>query len=244
MSSAAMNHLKPPFLVINFGAPGSGKTHLTKYIAYCLVKKQLVKCIHVFCGTASFEDEYNWLEKDAIHTNPKNWEEETKKILETQKRNERFKRENILIIYDDWTGKIHWDKGLYSQMITDFRHLNISLVVNTHYANKVPTLMREAAFNAGIFEQISKRSLDSLYEVFGQAAFENYKAFRDYIVQHTDRNKKIFIWYTRSPLEGQSRFQPVKCPAVPEFRVFNNKKRTREEGEGSEPEIEGEGSFE
>lgn len=229
-----MNSFSHPAIVGYFGSPGSGKTYCMRYCVYKELKKGEIKQVHVFTGTP-YDDEYGWADPDSIHGNPAEWEAYINALMATQIATPKSQREKILLIFDDWTGKMNWLAATYSKMVSDRRHLEFSIYIVCHYANKLPPLMREALTHAAIFEQVSHNSFDALYRSLGEAAFESYKAFRAWLCKVTNREKHIFVWFTRSPKNGEKIFQPLVCPEnLPDFKVFNTERKDEEEDEGDE----------
>ena len=127
-----------------------------------------------------------------------------------------------ILVIDDPTGSCNFTKDIWSNLFSNFRHLckkpgqkegEFSIIIGSHYAFKVPRVVREAATHAGIFQQMTKASITAIYEVFGQGAFETYKDFLAYMKRFTSKDRKLFIWFDRSPTNGVQ-FQPVICPKM------------------------------
>jgi hypothetical protein len=105
-----------------FGAPGSGKTHLIKYLVYERYKRKSFKRIYVIVSTA-FTHEYDWVEEDYIVDN--NYDEAIDFILEQQK-----DMVPCLVIFDDITGSINWYSGRYNRFFTEYRKRNMSIILS------------------------------------------------------------------------------------------------------------------
>ena len=110
-----------------FGAPGSGKSHLIKYLVYERFKRKTFKRIYVFAATA-FTHEYDWVEEDYIISS--NFDKAVDYILDLQKDNVP-----CLVIFDDITGSINWNHMRYNKLFTEYRKRNMSIILAIHYAN-------------------------------------------------------------------------------------------------------------
>jgi hypothetical protein len=137
--------------------------------------------------------------------------------LEKQKMADNSGR--TLWICDDTTGAINWSADVYSRIFTNFRHLNIDMIINGHYVNKLDTLPRDSATHVAMFEQKSKRSINGLWEAYGPH-YDDYKEFKSMLMKSCNKKEHKFLWYTVSPEGDQSFYQPMIAPEnIPQFFV-------------------------
>jgi hypothetical protein len=142
------------------------------------------------------------------------------------------------VLADDLTGKTNFSSAHWNEIVTDFRHFcmadheeegHCTFIFSIHYAFKIPPVMREASTHAGLFMQQSFASINALYESFGQMACEKYNDFKDYLNAYTDRERKVLLWYTKNPPQGQYMFQPVIAPRLPNFDCLKGEKQREAE---------------
>jgi hypothetical protein len=124
-------------------------------------------------------------------------------------------------IFDDWTGKLDWRKGIWKELVSDFRQLRIRLYAICHYAKSMMPITREASMYAAIFHQQGKPAIDATWESHGITNFSTAKEWAAYMnAVCLPEPIYSFIWYTKKPKPGQKMFQPLVCPAViPPFDV-------------------------
>lgn len=234
-----MNSFEKPACVEFFGAPGSGKSHTIRFLAYNLVKLRKIQRINVFTGNIHNQEYTKWVDKNSVHGDPEEWTEKITEFVADIKKLPPNQKDLTLWIFDDWTGKLDWTKGIYQQLATDFRQLNLILFIVCHFPHKIPPITREAATDYCMYKQQGRPGIEALYAACGESYFEGKEAWRKWLSSSCDFDKKIFVWYSKNPEAGNSVFQPVQCPAViPEFFVRNNipQKRKREEPEDDEPD--------
>lgn len=229
-------NLLEPFIAGLFGSAGSGKTHLTKYICYCLVKLGLIQNVLVLCKT-KYDNDYDYIQSEYVKD--KHYDYYVKSLK--KKIEEGEVTGGTLLIFDDVTGSINWDQPHYSQLFTEYRHLKCWIVVSTHYGKKVPPLIRESITKGGLFDQQSNEAYNALYDAVASnvTVWKKPVEFKNYLKRHCDKRKKTFVWYDRDATGDDYKFQPCIAPVVPDFYVNltpvqeekKDKKRKRDEFE-------------
>jgi hypothetical protein len=228
--------LQHPMFFQVYGPPKSGKTHLLKYILLMMRMMKLLDWVNVFSGSAH-DDEWDFLPKRCLITDS----EEVRKRLgcgdSTQTPNiYTWYLKNKLIPYckttsgkgltilDDLTGSCDFKSDEWSQLFTNFRHYckkpgdkmgNFSVILSSHYAFKIPPVVREAAFMVAIFQQCSMNAIKAVYQSYCQITGEKYADWNAYQQRFTDREKHTFILFKKEPKPGQKYFQPAVCPPLP-----------------------------
>jgi hypothetical protein len=239
-----MDFQHPQFMQI-YGAPGSGKTYLIKYILYMMLKTGIIEWVNVFTGT-SHDNEWDFLPGDCVVCETPSFRKkvgaEDKKAIPNifewylEKKLIPFgetTRKPGLLLMDDLTGSCNFKKDAWSQLFTNFRHyckLNpadkegkFSILLSSHYVFRIPPVVREAGFQVAIFSLLSKNAIKAVHETYAQITGDDYKSWNEYQQKCTDRVKHIFILFKRAPKPGQKYFQPCVCPVLP-AEVFQPRK--------------------
>lgn len=236
--NATMNEEEATFCII-YGAPGSGKSHLIKYNIREDCKNGRISDIHVFTGNDQ-NDEYNYVPKSRIHGDPSKWVPIVTELVRERRKIKTADMELEDWVFDDWTGKLDWRKGIWKELVSDFRQLKLRIYAICHYAKSMMPITREAAIYAAIFHQQGKPAIDATYESHGINNFSSSKEWSHY-VNAVCIHKPLysFIWYTKNPKPGEKMYQPMACPEViPSFKVNLPEKREREEEDEEEEEEE------
>jgi len=209
-------HSEKPFVLFLIGSPGSGKSHLIRYLVYELLTRKRFHYILSFCG-GNLED-YDWMEKCFIHTDFD--EGMIDSMIKTQK---LYGNKTALFILDDVCGKVEFHSKLFKHLISTHRQINVSIICASQYLNtEIPPLVRNCTTHAVWFKQEQKRSLVALFESFGQR-FENFDAFREFTLSF---QRYEFILFDPS-IAGMDAYKIYKAPSeIPAFncRIICNSK--------------------
>jgi hypothetical protein len=209
------------------GSPGSGKTTA---ISYTIAMKFQNGCFDslVLCCAGDVDKDYPYIPEKLRAKRP--YETAVERFIQHQeKKNKTGEAKKWLWIFDDCVGAINWNESALQRFIANHRKWNSDIIIATQYIFKIPPLIREAATRANIFEQQTKKSIEAIFDSYGQT-FENYKAFKEYLMKTTNRKNHVFVHYTKSPQEGQSMFQPMKVPLL-SFTITLTKAGEQEDGE-------------
>jgi ABC-type dipeptide/oligopeptide/nickel transport system ATPase component len=189
------NYIKLPFIVNIAGHCGSGKSYFISYLVKSLKKD--FNCITVFSNTAQFTEDYNFL-KDLETGDLKTFvfsslhaEDAIKKIMAIQKANrQKNLKRNVLIIFDDIFGSIK-DSKTFKDLISTFRHYNISIAFSAQYITACATYLREISNYIVIFHQRTQNALKICYENYFIADYETFAAFK----QNFSKKLQKFYFY-------------------------------------------------
>jgi hypothetical protein len=209
-----------PSIIIVAGKPGSGKSHLIKYWFY--TNRNNFDYGIVLTKT-SFDNGYNFIPKEFVHP-----DYDENKISSLMKLQANLIKEGIykkaFLVLDDCLTK-DFNYQVFQDLVTQSRHYNITLVISTQYIYKVNPTIRECANYAIIFRQSTKRSLEALYESFGQH-FNNLNKFQQYIIDNTNDHQFVFVDINSTSNNINDIYKVMKVPdKIPKFTVkFHTKK--------------------
>lgn len=198
-----------PGVVLICGSQGSGKSNLLKYIIKS--NRDTLKYGIAFSHTAFRDGNLEYIPKKYIHNqyNP----EIMRNLMSIQSKLDDDNRHPAFVILDDCVIDSWVNCKFFSQMITQVRHYNLFVVITTQYVNKIPAFIRENAMQICMFSADIKRSIDALYESFGQK-FETVDKFKKYLLENTkDYN---FILYNRKDMT----YSKMKAPIVKKMRTL------------------------
>lgn len=67
------------------------------------------------------------------------------------------------IIYDDCLPQKAFKSEIFTNLITQYRHYNITVIIATQYIYKVPPTLREGTTYTAIFLQSTRRSIQAIF---------------------------------------------------------------------------------
>jgi len=188
-----------PFVLLNFGKPGSGKSELARYVAYEKWRTKAIDYIMVASSTPWTED-WGFIPKKAV----KQWSEKLRsQIINFQNPETNKKRGHLLLVLEDPAGSFPWEDPENVKLIIGHRHLNISVIANLQYVYKITPVYRECATNVAMFKQFTKRSKEALYDTYG-GEFGRKEDFYK-VLKDTTKEKYHFLYFQQAlePEEGR-----------------------------------------
>lgn len=127
------------FVLFLVGAPKSGKTYFIKHLIKNMKKKFTYGII--FSPTAIFNGSYNFIKSDFIHAEVK--PNIINNMLEIQ---QKYKK-RAYIIFDDCMCEKGMASDLLKQLISRYRHYNLSIIITTQdFRQIVPTIRKNTTF--------------------------------------------------------------------------------------------------
>lgn len=202
----------PGICVIN-GKPGSGKSTLEKYIMY-LHQDKFVQGLSV-SGTSFNPRNLNYVpeEMKTMRYDPNRLAQ----LMIMQTKIPENERKIIYLIIDDYICDNNlWFDQTFVTFVTSIRHYNGFIIICTQHINKVPPIIREAAFQACIFHMDTQKSMKAAYESYG-SGFETEKDFRNFNMK---LEKYHFLFVNKA---NPSEDHPImKSPEnVPDFMLYS-----------------------
>jgi len=214
--------LNKPFFLIIAGKPGSGKSHLIKFIMminHPNYSNDPFEYGIVFTKT-KFNGNYDdYIPDKLVHCmyNEQILANLLKMQADTQGAHRAF------LILDDCLEERAFRSQLFTDLCTQFRHYNISFILSTQYIYKVPPTLRECSTGAIMFRQTTDASMDALWRSFGQW-FGKCQDFKQYLLENTGDHKFIFFQPETSHEETIDEvYKVMKSPAnIPRFMYLPN----------------------
>lgn len=211
----------PGILLIN-GRPGSGKSHLLRYVFY--INRHKFRLGLVVSGTWHEAENLNFVPEGEEYRMRRYDSAKIRWLLTTQAAIPKEERKMAYFIADDYiSDRNMWDDQYFQDMCTQCRHYDIFVCINTQYVNKVPPIIREAAFQTAVFKQDTKRSLQAAYESYG-SGFETEKDFKRFNDQKLQKYEFLFIDKFHPEQQSAESHLIFQAPhAVPSFKLWDHK---------------------
>jgi len=200
-----------------------GKSFLLRNLIYQFSKKNIFKFGVCFSGTG-FNSDYKFLPENAVRSNYS--EDQLEKYIAKLKAwlhaHPGEKLPSNFLILDDLLGRIKLNSGVFSNLMSTFRHYNITIFITSQYFVKnISTLLRELTDVAFIFRTRFHNSLKSLYEAYGQM-LDDQDEF-EYILNEATKEKHACLCYmSRKETADESYFSYQAPPKDPEFKLRFN----------------------
>lgn len=129
------------------------------------------------------------------------------------------------IIFDDLVGILNNQTQWFINFISTYRHFNISIFIAVQYLtgrHAVSPIMREQTTFAIMFNSKTHRTIQNLWEAFGQL-FETVKEFREYLFSNTEPKTVgpyVCLVYKEAEDEVEKNYIPMRAPArVPKLKA-------------------------
>ena len=205
-----------PQIVVSVGKPKRGKSNAVKW---CILKNavdnQIFKYGIVFSKTAKMNDDYNYIPKEWIY------EDFDTDILQQfiDGISKLDKKEPCFCVVDDQQGLLNRNDPVLLNFISIHRHLNCTLFFNFQYLyGSMPTL-RECTTIALMFNSKGKRTIEGLFENFGQL-FDNYNDFKNYFLALT-KDPFVAMMYLQDVDNINDNYLYFKCPDMSQKKFKN-----------------------
>lgn len=124
------------------------------------------------------------------------------------------------IIFDDCLDQYQFTSPLFTDLITQYRHYHISVIIATQYVYKTPPTVRECSQYAVLFRQTTERSINAIHESFGEMFSSSQNEFSKFLQENT--NDHQFILYNAYSDSDNPRdaYQIMKAPAnLPDVQI-------------------------
>ncbi|KAJ4452979.1 hypothetical protein PAPYR_12681 [Paratrimastix pyriformis] len=221
---------REPFTCIIYGTPRSGKSYLLRWLLSEI--SQLYDIVYVFSISSDAIGYYSEVGIDEAHVLPGFDDPKSRRVLEhmISRANQVVARYNkqgfrvpaskilprTLIICDDIIspGGEQRNNGVLNSLVTNYRHLNMSLIMTTQYVNSVSKVMRETVDHHILFKHESKTALD--YFACSCFAWAHWKPSVQYIISTYTGDHRCIIVNKRSETTSYTIFKaPPKNQSIP-----------------------------
>lgn len=215
-------NIELPAIIIISGKPKQGKSHLINYFMY--TQRKMFDYGIVFTKT-KFNDGFEYIPDRFVH--PNYYEDKLENMMKLQaKLIEEGIKKKCFVIFDDCLTS-EFKNDLFQDLITQYRHYNMTIIISTQYIYKLNPTIRECANYVVIFRQSTKRSLDALYDSFG-SHFDKYDDFKNYVINNTGNFQFILVDINSQSDDISKIYRVMKAPEkIPYFKLkYNTEKKS------------------
>ena len=213
-----------PQICVFLGKPKMGKSWALRW---CILKNTIDEKIFkqgiVFTRT-KFNGQMDYLPEEYVYEdyNPQILQQ----YLDGLKELDPKDIEPSFVIFDDIQGLLSYSDNTLTQLVSNHRHFKISVFFCFQYIygrGSTPVL-RECTTMAFLFNSKGKRTLEALFENFGQL-FDSFKEFKEYYLACT-KEKHTAMLFVQDVDNIEENYLQFKAPSPEEMKHAENIKLT------------------
>lgn len=202
-----------PFISVISSAPQSGKSTLVKYMLTDLFSNKKLNYGLVFCPSA-FDGGYSFLPEKYVYLR---FDEDAVKNLMKIQMNQiktNGSAKPAFIIMDDCIGSVNFQSKFISELITNFRHYNITIIICTQYIRRLPPTIHECCSYFFTFNQTSFKSITGINEIYMEE--KKYDECSNFI-RNNCKDYHFILVKTYEPIE--KKYTISKCPIFKNIKI-------------------------
>lgn len=204
-----------PCIIACYGRPGSGKSHLAKYIIGKMYADKKLDFIYCITGTPYNNFYQEFIDESFITTYS------DAKLLRLLNFCKKYKENKKVLVLDDVMGSVRFNANVFKYLMNNFRHLGLTLIIISQYINATPPNYRNNVKYEFVFYQDIERAIEASYQSNCYGYFDTPKEWGEYLKKHCKQYICIFIDKTQK--EKDKRFRKFKAPAkIPKFLIQLN----------------------
>ena len=184
-------------LFVFCGKSGKGKSYMIRYLLSDMLQKKKVKFGLVFTRT-KFNNDYDFLPDDKVMQYDKEIVQNYVHNLEEMKKKNKKVQPNFMV-FDDCQGILSSQTPFMQNFFATFRHFNINIFIACQYLtgrNSISPIMREQTNYCLMFKSKTRRTLENLYESYGQL-FDSLELFTQYFFKATQEPFSCMVYFER-----------------------------------------------
>ena len=211
-----------PQISVFLGKPKKGKSWALRWaVLKNTLDNKIFKYGIVFTRT-KFNGDYNWLPDEYVYEDYdpmilQQYLDGLKKLPEDQ-------LEPSFIIFDDIQGVLNGNDKVLTSLNACHRHFKISIFYCFQYiyGHGSTPVLRECTTMAFLFNSKGKRTLEALYENFGQL-FDSFNEFKEYYLECT-KDKYTAMLYIQDIDNKEDNYFQFTAPGPKEMKKVNDVK--------------------
>lgn len=209
-----------PQVCVFVGKPKQGKSWALRHqILKQTADNKIFKYGIVFTRT-KFNGQYDYLPDEYVYEdyNP----DILQQYLDGLKQLDQKDIEPSFVIFDDIQGLLSSADASLTQLVSNHRHFQISVFFCFQYiyGRASTPVLRECTTMAFLFNSKGKRTLEALFESFGQL-FDNFKEFKEYFLACT-KEKHTAMLYIQDIDDIKENYLQYKAPSPKDMKHVKN----------------------
>ena len=209
-----------PQICVFLGKPKMGKSWALRHqILKQTVDNKTFKYGIVFTKT-KFNGQYDYLPDDYVYDSYD--PEILQRYLDGLKELNEDEKQPSFVIFDDIQGLLSSQDPTLTQLVSNHRHFKITVFFCFQYiyGRASTPVLRECTTMAFLFNSKGKRTLEALFESFGQL-FNNFKEFKEYFLVCT-KEKYTAMLYIQDVDNIDENYLQYKAPSPKEMKHVKN----------------------
>ena len=189
--------------------PGSGKSHLIKYLIHEICSNYSVEYSTVCSATAKLNGEYDFIDLKYVHTD---WSDDFCEAIIKQQSSGK----PAFLVLDDVIGNVQFNSKVFKKLAADYRHFNLRIIVVIQYLNSViPPVVKNCIKAVTWFRQKQELTIKVIYSLF-DLDFGNPSEFQDHMLAL--RKHQFVLHQPNETIEDREEaYKVLKAPEIPEF---------------------------
>ena len=209
-----------PQVCVLLGKPKQGKSWALRWmIMKNTVDEKNFKQGMVFTRT-KFNGQYDYLPDEYVY---EDYDPEIlQQYLDGLKKLEPDQIEPSFVIFDDIQGLLSNADNTLTQLVSNHRHFKISVFFCFQYiyGRASTPVLRECTTMAFLFNSKGKRTLEAIFESFGQL-FDNFKEFKEYFLACT-KEKHTAMLYIQDIDNIDENYMQFRAPSPEQMKHVEN----------------------
>ncbi len=205
--------IQTPYVATIIGKVDSGKSTVVKYLIYNHQAKPFYERFEIImvCSKTKFNHAYDFVPKEWVHSRYNKRAISNLMKIQASARDQGFEPLPACIIFDDCLNAGHYKTEFFTDLVSNRRHYNISIIFCTQFLNtQIPTLMRENSDLVFVFKQFTKPSLKGVYDAWGILYFDGWY---EYLSWMKDLKRYCFILIDTREEDLEKSKSIARCPA-------------------------------
>jgi hypothetical protein len=208
-----LNMICKPLIICSTGKCGVGKSYLIKQLIYNYSKVNYFKFGLAFVST-KFNGGYDYLPDQYVI---ENYNEQYLKNYIDKLKDYKKKKGNIppsFICLDDVVGHVNFYSPFWSNLISTYRHLNLTIILGTQSVSVkggVSTLFRQMVNVCFMFRTLYKDTIEAYYKAFG-ALCEDLDEFEKMFLQVTSE-RHACLMFVNDKHSKEDSYYSYKAPS-------------------------------
>ena len=232
VSQFATHIVKVPFSMCIASKRNTGKSVLLNQFIVALLETGKIDVPVIFSNTTGLNDDYPDIPQNMKHLYS---EEALQRLIDFQKKTEKGRRKNVLVVFDDVLGDAKADRSsliLYCYAIG--RHISINPILSSQVSNRVLSPVVKANSDYILLSRLNRAHIANIWEAITNMEKNDFIAF----IERVNKDYKFCVVNMTSQSNRPEDFLLLVQASAPKSKISSDveSKQTDESssGEGHE----------